>query len=381
MIADVPVGILLSGGVDSTGVLSLAADNTDKKIATFTVGFSGEHFADERPYARLAAKRYGTQHYEMTISAGDFAAFMPKYVWHMEEPVCEPPAIALYYVSKLARDHVTVLLSGEGGDEAFAGYSNYRNLVWLERIKRGGPLLNSALAGGMSLGNSLFGMSRLTKYVPLMQDRFPDYYYSRTSNPHRTTGNGLGGVYSADFRGAIDRDLSIEPMRALQSRVRGLNTLDAMLYIDTKTWLPDDLLIKADKMTMANSIELRVPLLDHKVLEFAASLPSRLKLNGLKTKFILKKALSSRIPKEIRDRKKTGFPVPYESWLRTDLKDLVWDVLTDSRTTNRGYFSKTAVEGLLRANSNGSDYSKAIFSLVSLELWQRTFLESEQVVL
>ena len=381
MIADVPVGILLSGGVDSTGVLSLAADNTDKKIATFTVGFSGEHFADERPYARLAAERYGTQHYEMTISAGDFAAFMPKYVWHMEEPVCEPPAIALYYVSKLARDHVTVLLSGEGGDEAFAGYSNYRNLVWLERIKRGGPLLNSALAGGMSLGNSLFGMSRLTKYVPLMQDRFPDYYYSRTSNPHRTTGNGLGGVYSADFRGAIDRDLSIEPMRALQSRVRGLNTLDAMLYIDTKTWLPDDLLIKADKMTMANSIELRVPLLDHKVLEFAASLPSRLKLNGLKTKFILKKALSSRIPKEIRDRKKTGFPVPYESWLRTDLKDLVWDVLTDSRTTNRGYFSKTAVEGLLRANSNGSDYSKAIFSLVSLELWQRTFLESEQVVL
>jgi asparagine synthase (glutamine-hydrolysing) len=381
MIADVPVGILLSGGVDSTGVLSLAADNTDKKIATFTVGFSGEHFADERPYARLAAKRYGTQHYEMTISAGDFAAFMPKYVWHMEEPVCEPPAIALYYVSKLARDHVTVLLSGEGGDEAFAGYSNYRNLVWLERIKRGGPLLNSALAGGMSLGNSLFGMSRLTKYVPLMQDRFPDYYYSRTSNPHRTTGNGLGGVYSADFRGAIDRDLSIEPMRALQSRVRGLNTLDAMLYIDTKTWLPDDLLIKADKMTMANSIELRVPLLDHKVLEFAASLPSRLKLNGLRTKFILKKALSSRIPKEIRDRKKTGFPVPYESWLRTDLKDLVWDVLTDSRTTNRGYFSKTAVEGLLRANSNGSDYSKAIFSLVSLELWQRTFLESEQVVL
>jgi asparagine synthase (glutamine-hydrolysing) len=345
------------------------------------VGFSGEHFADERPYARLAAERYGTQQYEMTISAADFAAFMPKYVWHMEEPVCEPPAIALYYVSKLAREHVTVLLSGEGGDEAFAGYSNYRNLVWLERIKRGGPLLNSALAGGMSLGNSLFGMSRFAKYVPLMQDRFPDYYYSRTSNPHRTTGNGLGGVYSADFRGEIDRELSIEPMRILQSRVRGLNTLDAMLYIDTKTWLPDDLVIKADKMTMANSIELRVPLLDHKVLEFAASLPSRLKLNGLKTKFILKKALSSRIPKEIRDRKKTGFPVPYESWLRTDLKDLVWDVLTDSRTTNRGYFSKTAVEGLLRANSNGSDYSKAIFSLVSLELWQRTFLESEQVVL
>jgi asparagine synthase (glutamine-hydrolysing) len=299
----------------------------------------------------------------------------------MEEPVCEPPAIALYYVSKLARNHVTVLLSGEGGDEAFAGYSNYRNLVWLERAKRGGPLLNGALAGGMSLGNSLFGLSRLGKYVPLMADHFPDYYYSRTSNPHRTTGNGMGNLYSAEFLTAIDRELSIEPMRTFQSRARSLKTLDAMLYIDTKTWLPDDLLIKADKMTMANSIELRVPLLDHRVLEFAASLRSNLKLKGLTTKFILKKALSARIPKEIRNRKKTGFPVPYESWLRKDLRDFVWNVLTDSRTTDRGYFSKVAIEGLLRANSNGSDYSKAIFSLLSLELWQRTFLENEQIVI
>ena len=381
MIADVPVGVLLSGGVDSTGVLSLAVDQTDKKISTFTVGFSGEEVADERPYAKLAAQRYGTQHYEMTITAKDFAAFLPKYVWHMEEPVCEPPAIALYYVSKLARDHVTVLLSGEGGDEAFAGYSNYRNLVWLERIKGGGPLLNGALAGGMSLANSLFGPSRFSKYVPLMNDRFPDYYYSRTSNPHRTTGNGLGSVYSADFLRAVDRERSLEPVRTLQAHVRGNSTLDAMLYIDTKTWLPDYLLIKADKMTMANSIELRVPLLDHKVLEFAASLPSNFKLNGLTTKFILKKALSERIPKEIRNRKKTGFPVPYESWLRTDLKDLVWNVLMDGRTTDRGYFSKAAIEGLLRANSNGNNCSKDIFSLLSLELWQRTFLEGEQVVL
>lgn len=379
MIADVPVGVLLSGGVDSTGILSLAIDQTDKKISTFTVGFSGEHFADERPYARLAAEKYGTQHYEMTITAGDFAAFLPKYVWHMEEPVCEPPAIALYYVSKLARNHVTVLLSGEGGDEAFAGYSNYRNLVWLERLKRGGPFLNSALAAGMSFGNSFLGASRLAQYVPLMGDHFPEYYYSRTSNPHRTTGNGLGSLYSADFLSAVDRELSIQPMRSLQAHAHGLSTLDAMLYIDTKSWLPDDLLIKADKMTMANSLELRVPLLDHKVLEFAAGLPSNLKLNGLTTKFILKKALSKRIPKEIRNRKKTGFPVPYESWLRTDLKNLVWDVLMDSRTTNRGYFSKAAIERLLQANANGSNCSKAIFSLISLELWHRTFLEGEQV--
>ncbi len=380
MIADVPVGVLLSGGVDSTGLLSLAVDQTDKKISTFTVGFSGEAVADERPYAKLAAERFGTEHYEMTISAEDFAAFMPSYIWHMEEPVCEPPAFALYYVSKLARDHVTVLLSGEGGDEAFAGYSNYRNLVWLERAKRGGPLLNGVLAGGMSLANSLFDESRFAKYAPLMNDRFPDYYYGRTSNPYRNTGNGLGSMYSASFRETVDREHSLEPVRALQARVRGHGPLDAMLYIDTKTWLPDDLLIKADKMTMANSIELRVPLLDHKVLEFAASLPQSFKLHGFTTKFILKKALSRRVPKEILNRKKAGFPVPYESWLRNDLKEMVWSVLMDSRTIDRGYFSKAAIESLLRANSNGSDCSKTIFSLLSLELWQRTFVEKEQVV-
>ena len=381
MIADVPVGVLLSGGVDSTGVLSFAVNGTDKEVSSFTVGFSGGEVADERPYAKLAAERFGTQHHEMTITAQDFAAFMPKYVWHMEEPVCEPPAIAMYYVSKLASKYVKVLLSGEGGDEAFAGYSNYRNLVWLERIKRGLSPMNSAVARGLSFADSLFHLPRVAKYVPLMNDRFPDYYYSRTSNPYRYTGNRLGEVYSSDFAHTIDRERSLRPLRKLQARVRGQNTLDAMLYIDTKTWLPDELLIKADKMTMANSVELRVPLLDHRVLEFAASLPPSLKLNGFTPKYILKKALSQKIPQEIRDRKKTGFPVPYESWLRNDLKDVVWSVLTDRRTLERGYFRKDAVEGLLQANSNGSNYSKEIFSLLSLELWQRTFLECEQVVL
>jgi asparagine synthase (glutamine-hydrolysing) len=380
MIADVPVGVLLSGGIDSTGVLSLAVSETGKKISTFTVGFSGDEVADERPYARLASQRFGTQHHEMTISPEDFATFLPRYIWHMEEPVCEPPAIALYYVSKLARKHVTVLLSGEGGDEAFAGYSNYRNLVWLERLKAGGSSMSAALAKGLSVTDSALHSRRFSKYWPLMNERFPDYYYSRTSNSRSFFGNGFGKIYSTDFARTVDRERSIEPVRRLQEHVRGQNTLDAMLYIDTKTWLPDDLLIKADKITMANSIELRVPLLDHKVLEFAASLPSHFKLKGLTTKFILKKALSQRIPKEILNRKKTGFPVPYESWLRTDLKDFVWDVLMDSRTTGRGYFSKTAVEEMLRANSNGHDYSKNIFSLLSLELWQRAFLEKEQVV-
>lgn len=381
MIADVPVGVLLSGGVDSTGVLSFAVEGTQKKVSTFTVGFAGTHVADERPYARLAADKFGTEHYDMTIAAKDFVAFMPQYVWHMEEPVCEPPAIALYYVSKLARNYVTVLLSGEGGDEAFAGYSNYRNLVWLERIKAGIFPFRGAVVRGLQFADSLFNVQRAAQYAPLLADSFPGYYYSRTSNPYVFAGNRLGEVYSSDFARTINREHTLEPVRELQDHVRGQNTLDAMLYIDTKTWLPEDLLIKADKMTMANSIELRVPLLDHKVLEFAASLPTKFKLNGLNLKYVLKRALSKRVPKEIRERKKTGFPVPYESWLRTDLRDVVHSVLTDRRTIERGYFQKKGVEDLLKLNNNGHNYSKEVFSLLSLELWQRTFVDGEKVVL
>ena len=135
MISDVPVGVLLSGGVNSTALLSFAVHETQKKVSSFTIGFEGQNFADERPYARLAAKTFGSEHHEMTISAKDFLDFLPKYVWHMEEPVCEPPAVALYYVTKLASAHVKVLLSGEGGDEAFAGYQNYRNILWLEHLR------------------------------------------------------------------------------------------------------------------------------------------------------------------------------------------------------------------------------------------------------
>ena len=381
MIADVPVGVLLSGGVDSTAVLSCASERTDKEISSFTVGFSDSGFADERPYAKLAAETFGSRHYEMTITAADFAAFLPQYVWHMEEPVCEPPAVALYYVSKLARNYVKVLLSGEGGDEAFAGYDNYRNIMWLERLKQLWPGANGAATWGISRLNSLIHSAKVAKYTPLVNATFPDYYYSRTSTPYRYSGNGIGELYSADFVKSIDREYTIEPLRRLFSTVKNQNILDQMLYIDTKTWLPDDLLVKADKMTMANSIELRVPLLDHRLLEFAASLPPEYKLNGFALKYIWKKALAKRIPNSILKRKKTGFPVPYEFWLRNDLKDQVRDILTDRRTTERGYFRKAAVEKLINNNRDMGTYPKEVFSLVALELWHRMFLDGEQVTL
>jgi asparagine synthase (glutamine-hydrolysing) len=381
MIADVPVGVLLSGGVDSTAVLSCAAERTDKEISSYTVGFSDSGVADERPYARLAAETFGSRHHDMTITASDFVAFLPQYVWHMEEPVCEPPAVALYYVSKLARNHVKVLLSGEGGDEAFAGYDNYRNIVWLERLKHLWPTANGAVSWGLSRLNSWVHSARVAKYAPLVNATFPDYYYSRTSTPYLYSGNGIGELYSADFVKSIDREYTVEPVRRLFSTVENHGVLDQMLYIDTKTWLPDDLLIKADKMTMANSLELRVPLLDHRLLEFAASLPAHYKLKGFTLKYIWKKALSKRVPTKILKRRKAGFPVPYESWLRNNFKDQIRAILTDRKTGERGYFQKAAVEKLIRANSDFGTYSKEVFSLVALELWHRMFLDGEQVTL
>jgi asparagine synthase (glutamine-hydrolysing) len=357
-------------------MLSFAVERTGKELSSFTVGFSDSGVTDERPFARLAAETFGSRHHEMTISAAEFAAFMPQYVWHMEEPVCEPPAIAMYYLSKLARNYVKVLLSGEGGDEAFAGYGNYRNLLWLEWLKQIVPPLNGAAAQAISFASSLFRLPRVAQYVPLISARFPDYYFSRTSNPYRYTGNGLGKLYSAEFACSIDREHSLEPVRRLQAHVRGEDVLDAMLYIDTKTWLPDDLLLKADKMTMANSVELRVPLLDHKVLEFAASLPSSLKVRGVTTKYLAKKALGSRVPRPILNRPKTGFPVPYEAWLRKELRGWVRDILLDSRTANRGYFCRGSVERLLSAGQEQSGGFKEIFSLVTLELWHRAFVDS-----
>jgi asparagine synthase (glutamine-hydrolysing) len=377
MISDVPVGFLLSGGLDSTAMLSLAAGKSDQPISSYTIGFSEPGIEDERPYARLAASRYGVKHYEMTITSKDFVDFLPQYVWHMEEGVCEPPAVALYYISKLAKEHVKVLISGEGGDEAFAGYPNYRNLLWLERLKSAAGPLKGVLSGTLGALNSVAHSKKIAKYLPLLDMPLSSYYYSRTASPFSFFNQLNNPIYSSTFAGIVDKRKSVS---AVQKYLQGdLNNLNTMLYVDTKTWLPDDLLIKADKITMANSIELRVPFLDHKVMEFAASLPTNFKVRGFTTKYLAKKALSHRVPQEIINRKKAGFPVPYESWLRTDLNSWLRDLLFSQRAMERGYFDRRGVEGLFSKNSETGAYSKEIFCLAVLELWHRIFSDGGSV--
>jgi asparagine synthase (glutamine-hydrolysing) len=374
MISDVPVGFLLSGGVDSTAMLGMAVGKTDHHLSSFTLGFSSPGLADERPYARLAASRYGSEHHEMTISAQEFADFLPSFAWYMEEPVCEPQAVALYYVTRLARDFVKVLISGEGGDEAFAGYPIYRNVLWMERFKSLLGPLNGPLSSALSGINRIWPTHRLAKYGPLLTLPFESYYYSRTSSPSRFFNSNTSGLYSADFAHCVDRKFSTRAVTRYLDDGSDQGKVNRMLYVDTKTSLPDDLLLKADKMTMANSIELRVPFLDHKFLEFAASLPENFKVRGFTTKYIAKEALRDRVPQEILHRKKVGFPVPYESWMRTELKDWVRSVLLDGETLSRGYFSRSCVEYLIDEDLRFHSYPKEILSLVSLELWHRAFL-------
>lgn len=375
MISDVPVGVLLSGGVDSTGLLSFCAEEADKKVKTFTIGFRGEQFADERTYARIAAQRYGTEHYEMTIAADDFRACMPAYVRQMEELVCEPPAIALYYITRLARDHVKVLISGEGGDEAFAGYHRYRNVVWSERIKELGWPWSSG-AELMLRGLNAIGVSKVSRYAKEMRMPLESFYYSCSAGPQNPFVRLSDELYTPEFRRQIVPEHSLKYLRECFSVVSGESPLNKMLYVDTKTWLPDDLLVKADKMTMANSVELRVPFLDHKVLEFAASLPIEYKLQGITSKYILKRALDGRVPEQVINRKKAGFPVPVQSWISGELNAFSRDVLLDSRTLARGYFRKRAVEKLLHEAVAEKKYGKEVFSLIILELWFREFIDS-----
>jgi asparagine synthase (glutamine-hydrolysing) len=377
MISDVPVGFLLSGGVDSTAMLSLAAKKTDKPISSYTIGFSSPDVVDERPYARLAAEKFGSQHHEISISARDFSSFLPEYVWFMEEPVREPAAIALYYVSKLARQHVKVLISGEGGDEAFAGYHNYRNLFWLEAMKKSLGPFRRTVSQGMQVIGELSNSRVLRKYAPLMDANLEDYYLSRISTPYDYFNQPPSPIYSESMSRKVNKSQSIGVARDLISRVPERGVLEKMQYVDTKIWLPDDLLIKADRMTMANSIELRVPFLDHRVLEFAARLPRNLKVRGWQMKYLVKKALAKQIPRDILHRRKAGFPVPYVKWIRQDLKELVHDVLLDSKSLSRGYFRKEAVQDLLKRNSRSNEYAGDIFSLVVLEFWHRAFIEQK----
>ena len=287
--------------------------------------------------------------------------------------------MALHFVAQLVRETgVKVVLSGEGGDEAFAGYPEYRNLVALEALKAAaGPAKGLLGVGFGALEHA--GWRRGGHYRDLVDRPLPDYYYSRTATPVSGFNPLKPELYGAELRSQAAQMPADAPTRRMLESMAGQPLLNRLLYVDTKSWLPDDLLVKADKMTMATSVELRVPLLDHHVLEFAAKLPIGHKARGWSMKRVLKKVLEPTVPAEILQRKKAGFPVPYARWLREDLREFVHDTVLAGDSFCSQYLQRPAVERLLERNVADGSAPKEVFSLLVLELWHRRFIRGEDL--
>lgn len=372
LIADVPLGALLSGGVDSSVVVALMSRFSSAPVKTFSIGFEDAAF-DELSHARRVAEQYSTDHHEFVVRP-DAAEVLPTLVRHYGEPYADSSAIPTYYVSKLARTHVTVALNGDGGDEAFAGYDRYRAMWLAQMLQR----LPAAAAGLQVLAGVLDGAG-LPKFFRRAA-RFcraaasdPTSRYTRwvSTIPHSL----IGDLLEPDFRAAMERERSYAVERAFEDN-RALGLIDQLLATEVGTYLLNDLLVKMDIASMANSLETRSPLLDHEVVEFAAQLPPDFKLrHGVQQKYLLKRLARKLIPAENIDRPKMGFGVPVGAWLRGPLRDMGVDALLGPCARQRGYFRPAAVERLWAEHqSDAHDHTYPLWTLLMLELWQREFL-------
>jgi asparagine synthase (glutamine-hydrolysing) len=370
LVADVPLGAFLSGGVDSSTVVGLMARHMGQPVKTFSIGFNEDSYS-ELKYARVTAKHFGTDHHEFVVTP-DICHIVDELVWHFDEPFADSSAIPTYMVSKLAREHVTVALSGDGGDELFGGYTRYA----LHQRRGGFARLPRAFRRGVmqplsrSLPHGARGRNFLHNVALDPLDRYVDSVSTFTALTKPD-------LYTPDFR----RSLSAwgDAGARFRAHVKEGGTGDAihqLLYLDSKTYLPGDILTKVDRMSMAVSLEARVPLLDHKLIEFVTRIPSALKLKGATTKHIFKRAVRGLVPDEILDRPKQGFGVPIQHWINDQLRDRIRETLTEARTRGRGYVEPRYVNTLLDEHARGRrDHSTQLWALFMLELWQRTFVD------
>ena len=372
LISEVPLGAFLSGGVDSSAVVGLMSQIMDQPVKTFTIGFNEDSYS-ELKYARVAARHFGTDHHEFILTP-DFVNVVDDLVWHFDEPFADSSALPTYMVSKLAREHVTVVLSGDGGDELFAGYTRYvtdQNRSGLEKLPRSirqnliRPL-SEALPHGARGKNYLFNISldAAGRYI----DSISHFNGPRKRKLYATeTRNKMNGSFARGEK--------------LYRQIAGFaatdDAVENLLYLDSKTYLPSDILTKVDRMSMASSLEARSPLLDHKLIEYVTRIPSRMKLKGSETKAIFKQAVRDIVPHEILYREKQGFGVPINEWINLQLKQRITADLSERRSLERGYFDPRYVQLLLNEHSRGRrDHSHALWTLWMLELWHRRYIDS-----
>jgi asparagine synthase (glutamine-hydrolysing) len=370
LVSDVPLGAFLSGGVDSSAVVGLMARHMGQPVKTFSIGFR-EDTHNELKYARLAAKHFGTDHRELIVTP-DICGIVDELVWHFDEPFADQSAIPTYLVSKLAREHVKVVLSGDGGDELFAGYTRYAidsRRSGFERLPR---LLRNGMMKPLSrqMPHGAWGRNYIHKISAEPLDRYLEdiSIFTQLNKPR---------LYSSDFKRRLGDSDATALFRNYAAGVRSCDPLDTLLYLDSKTYLPGDILTKVDRMSMAVSLEARVPLLDHKLIEFVTRIPASMKMKDGETKYIFKRAVEDLVPAEILHRPKQGFGVPISEWINKELKQRIGDTFADSRTRQRGYFDPAYVDLLLNEHERGRrDHSWALWSLLMFELWQRKFADS-----
>jgi asparagine synthase (glutamine-hydrolysing) len=369
LISDVPLGAFLSGGIDSSTVVAMMARQMDRPVKTFSIGFTESSF-DELHYARITAKHFNTEHHEFIVTP-DVCKIVEEIIWHHDEPFADVSSIPTYIVSKMAREHVTVVLSGDGGDELFAGYERYlvdRKREVFDRIP-GFLRRNFMLRASRAIPRAAYGKNFL-RNVSLDSDaRYVDSISYFDEDAKRD-------LLSLDVRRLLAGRDSADAFRHLLAMPHSAERLDHLLYLDSKTYLPGDILTKVDRMSMAHSIEAREPLLDHKLIEFVQTIPAALKLRGTVGKHILKSAVRGLIPDQIIDRQKQGFGVPIRRWFNNELRELLYDTLTDSRTRQRGYFNQKAVDEILDEHRRcRRDNSTHLWGLLTLELWHRAFID------
>ncbi len=366
--SDVPLGVFLSGGIDSSAVVALMHEMGIRDIRTFTVAYDFGPAYDETRYARMIAEKFQTRHREVFVTPKEFQDFIPSLVWHMDEPVTESAAISLYFVAKLAREDVTVVLSGEGSDEVFGGYPIYKYMQALERYRR---LPASLRQNVINPALNLLG-GKWNKYTALSDQPLQDRYLgvSFYEAPVKEA------LYRPEIRNLFNGHGMPGLVQPYYDKAKGLDPLLQMMYLDVKSWLPDDLLVKADKMTMASGVELRVPFLDHRVVELGGRIPPRYRIKGWTTKYILKKAMEKHLPHEILHRGKMGFPTPLARMFQGEMRPYVAEILGSDRHLGRGYFRPEAVRGMVSEHMEGKqDHHRVLWQLLVLEEWHRKFID------
>lgn len=381
LLSDVPVGSFLSGGIDSSLITALMAKNYDSTVSTFSIGVSEQDF-NELPYAKIVADQYKTNHFEKVVKA-DFIHLIPKMIWHLDEP-SDPFGVGVFLVSELASKHVKVVLSGDGGDELFAGYDRFLGNRLIDYFSMAPKFLRRTLfkkiIDKMPEGFSYKSFSQKLRWLYEMSELDYGDRYSQSMSFLRYTEEAKASLFTNSTKSQLGEINSKEKILAHFNSENVSELVDRMLYTDMMTRIPDHLLMIVDRMSMAHSLEVRPPLLEHRFVEFAAQVPANLKLNGKNLKYILRKVASKYIHPSLITRKKQGFGFPLAYWMQNDLKYFLRNIVKQSRFIENQIFDRDYISRMIEEHITGKrDHNFRIWIFINLEIWYRIYFENESI--